>query len=89
MEDVVPGYLAKRKAEVALHRAAFATGDFEAIKKMAHKMKGTGTGYGFARLTELGATLEKAALESDGPAIDRYLNELALYVESVKLEYAG
>ena len=54
---------------------------------MAHKMKGTGTGYGLPRLTELGAAMEKAALEGNGPGLARNLNEFSLYVERVKLEY--
>ena len=87
MEDVVPGYLEKRRAEVLVYQAALAAGDFETIKKMAHKMKGTGTGYGLPRLTELGGAMEKAALESNGPVVARNLNEFAIYVERVKLEY--
>ena len=87
MEDVVPGYLEKRRAEVLVYQAALAAGDFETIKKMAHKMKGTGTGYGLPRLTELGAAMEKAALEGNCPGLARNLNEFSLYVQRVKLEY--
>ena len=89
MEDVVPGYLEKRRADVALYRAALEAGDFESIKKLAHKMKGTGAGYGFPRLTELGSELEKAALGSDGAVVRLNLQELADYVEKVELEYVS
>jgi signal transduction histidine kinase/CheY-like chemotaxis protein/HPt (histidine-containing phosphotransfer) domain-containing protein len=87
MEDVVPGYLAKRRAEVAVYRERLGAGDFDAIRKLAHKMKGTGGGYGFPKLTELGAALEKGAIQSDTSAIRENLDEFALYLESVKLEY--
>jgi len=87
MEDVVPGYLQKRRAEVPVYRQALQTADFDAISRLAHKMKGTGTGYGFERLTELGAALETSAGISDAPATARYLDELALYLESVELRY--
>ena len=88
MEDVVPGYLEKRRSEVALYRTALASGDFDTIKKMAHKMKGTGTGYGFPRFTELGGALEKAALEGNETGTGRYVEEFASYVDRVRLEYS-
>jgi CheY-like chemotaxis protein/HPt (histidine-containing phosphotransfer) domain-containing protein len=87
MEDVVPGYLAKRRAEVPLYTAALAREDFDSIKKMAHRMKGTGAGYGFPLLTELGATLEKAALGKDGAQLETCTNQLAVYLQSVQLQY--
>ncbi|MGD1069647.1 MAG: ATP-binding protein [Bryobacteraceae bacterium] len=89
MEDVVPGYLEKRRADVAIYRAALNAGDFDAIKKLAHKMKGTGAGYGFPRLTELGAELEKAAIRSDAATVRLNLDEFAGYVEKVELEYVS
>jgi len=87
MEDVVPGYLEKRRAEIPVYRRALQAADFEAISRLAHKMKGTGTGYGFEKLTELGAALETVAKDSDAPATAKYLDELALYLESVELRY--
>jgi signal transduction histidine kinase/CheY-like chemotaxis protein len=87
MEDIVPGYLEKRRAEVAAYRQSLQAGDFDAIKKLAHKMKGTGTGYGFPKLTELGAALEEAAIQSNAAALKTSLDEFAFYVERVELEY--
>jgi signal transduction histidine kinase/CheY-like chemotaxis protein len=88
MEDLVPGYLEKRRAEVALYRTALAAGDFDFIRKTAHKMKGTGSGYGFPRLTELGGALEKAAIESDAAGVAQNLDQFATYAERVRLEYS-
>ena len=87
MEDIVPGYLEKRRAEVSIYRDRLEAADFDAIGKLAHKMKGTGAGYGFPRLTELGAELEKAALRRDASAIRETLEQLAVYLEGVELEY--
>jgi hypothetical protein len=50
MRDVVPAYLEKRRAEIPLYQQALAAAD--------HKMKGTGEGYGFPVLTEMGASVE-------------------------------
>src|SRR5580658_7256876 len=77
MEDVVPGYLAKRRADVPVYAAALAKDDFESIRQLAHKMKGTGSGYGFPVLTELGGALEQAAMDKDSARIRESLNRLA------------
>jgi signal transduction histidine kinase/CheY-like chemotaxis protein len=87
MEDVVPGYLEKRRAEVPTYRTALAAGDLATIRMMGHRMKGTGGGYGFPILTDLGGALEKAASLNDLAEIDRKLNEFARYIDAVELEY--
>ena len=87
MEDVVPRYLAKRKAEIPLYFAALEKGDMEAIGGMGHRMKGTGTGYGFPVLTELGGALEKAAQLADAGEIRRKTLECESYLNAVELEY--
>lgn len=87
MEEVVPLYLDKRRAEIPRYREALEGGNFDTIRALAHKMKGTGTGYGSPRLTELGAAIEKAAKAEDALAAKAQVDELAQYLESVKLEY--
>ncbi len=49
---------------------------------MAHKTKGTGAGYGFPTLTELGAALDAGShVRSDSAAILSRLSEYGYYVE--------
>ncbi len=88
MEDVVPGYVAKRKAELPLYQAAIERNDFEVIRQMAHKMKGTGAGYGFPFLTESGKLMEDAATAKDGAGLRGCLSELEKYLQSVQLKYS-
>jgi signal transduction histidine kinase/CheY-like chemotaxis protein/HPt (histidine-containing phosphotransfer) domain-containing protein len=87
MEDIVPGYLEKRRADVAAYRTSLDAGDFDSIRKLAHKMRGTGAGYGFPKLTELGESLEKAAILSDAATVRTDVEEFALYVNRIELEY--
>jgi signal transduction histidine kinase/DNA-binding response OmpR family regulator len=88
MEDVVPGYLDKRRAEVSAYRQALADHNFAAIRALSHKMKGTGGGYGFPALTELGAQIERAAKREDARDVRARVDELAQYLQSVELEYS-
>jgi len=87
LEDVTPGYLAKRRAEVEAYRESLARNDFDAIRTMAHRMKGTGAGYGFPVLTEFGAALEQSAIGSDTDQIRDKIDELAKYLSTIELEY--
>jgi HPt (histidine-containing phosphotransfer) domain-containing protein len=88
MEDVVPGYLEKRRKDVDLYRQALAAGDFDAVRMLGHKMKGTGAGYGFPVLTEIGDAIEQAALKKDAGSVAAQVDRLAWYAGRVKLEYA-
>jgi CheY-like chemotaxis protein len=89
MEDVVPGYLAKRRAEVSVYTDALSRDDFDSIKHLAHKMRGTGAGYGFPVLTELGHVMEKAAMAGDAARIRESVNQFALYLDSIDLKYSS
>jgi hypothetical protein len=88
MEDVVPAYLEKRRADIPAYESAVAAGDFETVRNLAHKMKGTGTGYGFPVLTEIAGELEQAAKMSEPQRIRLSLDRLKIYVASVDLKYS-
>jgi CheY-like chemotaxis protein len=87
LEDIVPGYLENRRKDVGALREALERGDFARIRVLGHNMKGSGAGYGFAALTELGAALEKAALAADGDAVRGRIDELNAYLESIRIQY--
>jgi CheY-like chemotaxis protein len=88
MEEAVPAYLAKRRDELPVFGQALESGDFDSIRKMAHKTKGTGAGYGFPGLSELGAALEEAAIHRDGAFIRAKLSEYSDYLDRVTLQYS-
>jgi signal transduction histidine kinase/DNA-binding NarL/FixJ family response regulator len=88
MEEVVPRYLDKRRAEIPIYRKALEDANFEAIRNLGHKMKGTGAGYGFPKLTDLGDALESAARRADAAEIRINTDALARYLDTVELEYS-
>ena len=88
MEDVVPAYLEKRRAEIAVYRQALDQADFAPVRRLAHNMKGTGAGYGFATLTELGSAIEEAAKRENEADARAAVEELAAWLASVDLECA-
>jgi CheY-like chemotaxis protein len=85
LRAVIPGYLDNRRADVRAIAAALERSEFESIRDAGHKMSGTGLGYGFARISEIGSAIEKAAEERNATGIRTLVAELATYVEQVEV----
>jgi hypothetical protein len=54
---------------------------------MGHGMKGSGGGYGFDAITNIGRKIEAAAKAGDAEAIRGGRDELALYLERIEVVY--
>ena len=78
---ILPGYLARRRADVAAIGAALETGDFAAIRTIGHNMKGSGAGYGLEEISAIGARLEEAADAADSERAAAVSRELAGFLE--------
>jgi|SRR5450830_950032 len=87
LAPLVPRYLAMRAEDVAEMRRASAEGDLEPIRYIGHKMAGSGGGYGFDQLSELGLRIEQAACENDAEACAGYADELASFLDRVEVHY--
>jgi signal transduction histidine kinase/CheY-like chemotaxis protein/HPt (histidine-containing phosphotransfer) domain-containing protein len=84
-EELVPGYLAGRRSEVAGMTALLAASDYARLEVLGHNMKGSGGSYGFAELTRFGAELETAAMQSDHDALVSQIPQLDAYLSRVRL----
>ena len=65
LADLIPGFLDNRRRDVDKLKALLATSNFADIRLIGHSMKGAGGGYGFDTITEIGAAIERAALDAD------------------------
>ncbi len=84
--DLVPGYLASRRAELEQVSEWLDAEDFEALEVLGHRLKGSGAGYGFEAISELGGDLEAAGVGRDLPRARRVAGELANYLQALRLE---
>ncbi|MEQ8662945.1 MAG: Hpt domain-containing protein [Gammaproteobacteria bacterium] len=87
LEDLVPGFLENRRKDVVRLTALLAAADHDAIRKIGHSLKGVGGGYGFDPITDLGAVIEKAALEGDDTTIRDACGQLADYLDRVDVVF--
>jgi HPt (histidine-containing phosphotransfer) domain-containing protein len=82
---LVPQFIEHRKAEVVMYREAMADGELARIQASAHKMKGTGRGYGLDVISRIGGELEVAAHEKDVSRMTELINELDAYLQRVRI----
>ena len=85
LRAVIPGYLETRRKDVQAILQALERSDYEPIRELGHRMSGSGSGYGFARITEIGAALERAAKQRDSDEIRRRVTELTRYLQQVEI----
>jgi PAS domain S-box-containing protein len=86
LESLVPEYLERRAQDIQRLMTALAAQDFETLRITGHNMKGTGLSYGFAKITEAGASIELAAKSQDQEELQRQIELLSAYLDRVEIE---
>ena len=87
LEDLTPNYLDKRKQDIEKIKAGLESSDFEELRSIGHKIKGSGGGYGFDGLSKIGAALEIAAKGEDASGVKSNLAKLEDYLERVQITF--
>ena len=87
LEVLVPRFLGNCRKSVEDMRRSIAQSDLDAVRRIGHSLKGVGGGYGFARITELGAAIEQAAKAGVVPEASESIEALGEYLEKVQVEY--
>ena len=83
--DLVPGFLHNRRLDVIAMLGALDRRDFATVEHLGHGMKGAGSSYGFDAITDIGAGLEKAAVNADNEASREWVRELTRYLDRVEV----
>jgi len=85
--DLVPGFLENRRKDTNAIGEAVTRGDFETVRILGHSMKGAGGSYGFDAITDIGKSLEQAAMAKDSDVIKKSVQELSTYLDCVEVVY--
>jgi signal transduction histidine kinase len=89
LEDLAPGYLARRRSQISELMSLANAADFEAVRALAHDLKGSGSSFGFPELTRMGADLEAVARLTDQNALVHEILRLGAYLSRVELVSCG
>lgn len=87
LEDLIPEYLENRRQDCQTVLQLLENNDYEAIRVLGHTMKGTGGGYGFDAITDMGKKLEEAAKRGEASAIRQIVSELGQYLQAVEIQF--
>ena len=86
LHELVPEFLRNRHDDVRVLRGALASADWETIRRLGHRMTGSGGGYGFDTITDLGQRLEMAARARSERDVRQSTDDLADYLDRVVVE---
>ena len=87
LADLIPGYLANREKDMAAINEALGKKDMDTIRIIGHSMKGSGGGYGFETITDIGRIMEKAAKENCVEDIFLQLTRIEDYIYRLDIIY--
>ncbi|MFH1026572.1 MAG: Hpt domain-containing protein [Pseudomonadota bacterium] len=87
LRPIVPDFLGSRSNDCILIQQLLGEGDYDQIRLLAHRMKGTGGSYGFDAISEIGEIIETASLAADRETIRTQIQRLEDYLERVSVVY--
>jgi PAS domain S-box-containing protein len=85
LRAVIPGYLQNRRRDIRAILEALDRSDYETVRELGHKMSGSGSGYGFPRVTEIGRSLEDGGRERNPEQIRKSVVELRKYLDQIEV----
>lgn len=87
LQELIPGYLENRGKDLLVYRQALEEDDFDSICVLGHSMKGSGGGYGFNELSNIGRAIENAAKNRDKESIHQSIIDLADFLKNLEVVY--
>jgi HPt (histidine-containing phosphotransfer) domain-containing protein len=87
LHDLIPGYLKNREKDLLKYQQNLEKDDFDAIAVLGHSMKGSGGGYGFNGLSNIGRAIENAAKNKDKESVQKSINDLTDYLNKLEILY--
>ena len=87
LEELIPGFLLRRRDDIGAITEALQKEDYETARILGHSMKGSGGGYGFDFITDVGRSIEQAAKEKNKSEIRKQTDALLLYLGRIEIKY--
>ena len=85
LEDLIPMFLENRRRDIDDIKRLLREGNMGEIRRLGHSMKGSGGGYGFGEISEIGRDMEEAAKDGNMEEIEKLNNRLAEYLSVVEV----
>lgn len=83
LKELLPGYLARRRDELATLDDALQRGDFAKLRTIGHNLRGSGGAYGLPKVSEFGKALETAAAADDADSIRETIGKMRTFLAEI------
>jgi HPt (histidine-containing phosphotransfer) domain-containing protein len=87
LKELIPEYIENRYEDIKSITNALKNSDYTIIQILGHGMRGSGAGYGFNTISDIGRALEQAAKNKNSEEIKKRLSELKIFLERVEIVY--
>jgi HPt (histidine-containing phosphotransfer) domain-containing protein len=87
LADLIPSFMQNRRNELTELQQARSRNDYEFIRRMSHTWKGICRPYGFVHLETLSRSLEEAGERENAADVERIMDEMASYLDNVRIVY--
>ncbi|MHC5037225.1 MAG: response regulator [Planctomycetota bacterium] len=87
LEELIPEYLEMTWNDVRSLEEALEKENFETLRIVGHTLKGSGAGYGFDRITEIGGKIEQLAKGRFADAIRELTGDLSSYLKHLHIVF--
>ncbi len=87
LKELIPGFIENRWQDTHVIVACVELMDYETIQGLGHDMKGSGGGYGFDAITDIGQSLEQAAKDENPTEVLKLAKDLVTYLARVEIVY--
>lgn len=88
VRGLLPGYLARRREELATLAALLAEKRYTELGRIGHNLSGSGGAYGLQGLTDIGRSIELAADSADDDRLAELVAGMSEFLDRVGNELA-
>lgn len=87
LEELMDRFFSSSRDDLGKMQSALDAMDFETLIRLGHTAKGTGYGYGFRGMGDIGVKLEDAAKDRNENGVRTQLERMTYYLDNVKVEF--
>ena len=87
LEDLMPLFWSSREQDLQGLAKGIEESDFNTLRSIGHDMKGTGSSFGFHRVSEIGDLIEVAALANDLLTIQGQFGTFKDYMSRIEISF--
>ncbi|MFC1857027.1 response regulator [Thermodesulfobacteriota bacterium] len=89
LRDLIPDFLDNKRIDLESMQDALENKDFDGLRKMGHKLKGSFHMYGFNYISNICHEMEEAAKEKDDRVIENNLKVIKDYLSNMVIKYGS